>query len=541
MEDNENRKFDRVRGPAAARPRSRRPSSSRSSTASSSRARSPRRSTRPRRRSCSDREPGASRQPRPVGHRDAAGLGDPAGGLHPVLRAARPAGRRRDQGPGRRGGRRPRARPGGDVRRGEPSRGRRRARRRRHRGARCSPRSVADVGPALVALADAVGAAPPELPPAPGPRAARAAGLRADLAPPVDVAGRGRPTGRRCSPRSASRTCAPARPTATRRSISTTCGRGGPTWSSRPRSRIRSGTGTSPSSSRSRPTLLVDGQDLFWWGVRTPAALARLHRGHQLAKLRTRAPADACDPPPLGERAAAASARRRSPRSRRRSCGRRARRRSRRAGPRARRPPARTPRSRRAGWRGWPPCRPPSASTSLGTERDRRVPDPLVLGQHVAGPAPQHGVVDGPLVARSGQSQRADVGLGRLALPPPVGVRGAGEGAGHAGVHHHHLDVVGQRHRLDREVVAVDAQRVARHPRGRGELVHDPAGHAGRRLLGPLPEQGERSGVRLGAEGEGQRELEGGARGEAGTDRQRGGDVAAQPLPGATSATTPAT
>lgn len=26
------------------------------------------------------------------------------------------------------------------------------------------------------------------------------------------------------------------------------------------------------------PTVAVDGQDLFWWGVRTPAAVARLHR-----------------------------------------------------------------------------------------------------------------------------------------------------------------------------------------------------------------------------------------------------------------------
>jgi hypothetical protein len=25
------------------------------------------------------------------------------------------------------------------------------------------------------------------------------------------------------------------------------------------------------------PSVLVDGQDLFWWGVRTPDALARLH------------------------------------------------------------------------------------------------------------------------------------------------------------------------------------------------------------------------------------------------------------------------
>jgi ABC-type Fe3+-hydroxamate transport system substrate-binding protein len=28
---------------------------------------------------------------------------------------------------------------------------------------------------------------------------------------------------------------------------------------------------------RVAPTVLVDGQDLFWWGVRTPAALSRLH------------------------------------------------------------------------------------------------------------------------------------------------------------------------------------------------------------------------------------------------------------------------
>ena len=36
--------------------------------------------------------------------------------------------------------------------------------------------------------------------------------------------------------------------------------------------------GTSPSSSTVAPAVLVDGQDLFWWGVRTPDALARLHR-----------------------------------------------------------------------------------------------------------------------------------------------------------------------------------------------------------------------------------------------------------------------
>ena len=62
------------------------------------------------------------------------------GGVHAVLRATRPARRRRDEEPGRRGDRRARARPRGRERRGEPHRGRRRARRRR------APRAL-DVAP----------------------------------------------------------------------------------------------------------------------------------------------------------------------------------------------------------------------------------------------------------------------------------------------------------------------------------------------------------------------------------------------------------
>jgi hypothetical protein len=31
--------------------------------------------------------------------------------------------------------------------------------------------------------------------------------------------------------------------------------------------------------------VFVDGQDLFWWGVRTPAALARLRRTFEAAQL----------------------------------------------------------------------------------------------------------------------------------------------------------------------------------------------------------------------------------------------------------------
>ena len=33
------------------------------------------------------------------------------------------------------------------------------------------------------------------------------------------------------------------------------------------------------------PVVLVDGQDLFWWGVRTPSALARLRRTFEAARL----------------------------------------------------------------------------------------------------------------------------------------------------------------------------------------------------------------------------------------------------------------
>ena len=51
----------------------------------------------------------AGRQPRPLRHRDPAGVGGHARGRDPLLRAAGPAGRRRHQGPRRGRGRRPRA------------------------------------------------------------------------------------------------------------------------------------------------------------------------------------------------------------------------------------------------------------------------------------------------------------------------------------------------------------------------------------------------------------------------------------------------
>ena len=343
---------------------------------------------------------------------------------------------------------------------------------------------------------------------------ARACGGRAPVAArPLPRHGRRfqwvrRPTGRPCSPRSASRTCAPTRPTGTRRSCSTTCGRGGPTWSSPPRSRTRSGSGTSPSSSRSRPPVLVDGQDLFWWGVRTPSALARLHDDRALspAGLSTRAPADACTRHPSDERAAAgASATTQPPKPppvMRAPCtpvGR-----GEPVDERVDRRQDTSKSSRRLAWLAGHAARAERVDVAGARARGHRVPHPLVLGQHVAGPPPQHRVVDGPLVAGAGQPQRADLGLGRLALAPPVGVRGAGQRAGHAGVHHHHLDVVGQRHGLDRR--GRGSRCAARgRPRPAAEVSWSmiPQGTPGRRLLGPLAEQGEGSGVRRRRRGRG--------------------------------------
>ena len=64
-------------------------------------------------------------------------------------------------------------------------------------------------------------------------------------------------------------------------------------------------------------------------------------------------------------------------------------------------------------------------------------------------------------------AQRADDALGRLALLPASGVGRPGQGAGLAGVHGHHLQVLGQGHGRDGERAAVEQQRVARPPRPR--------------------------------------------------------------------------
>ena len=52
---------------------------------------------------------------------------------------------------------------------------------------------------------------------------------------------------------------------------------------SRQASRTHSPRASSQELESVAPTIFVDGKDLFWWGARTPAALARL--GHSLRVL----------------------------------------------------------------------------------------------------------------------------------------------------------------------------------------------------------------------------------------------------------------
>ena len=92
---------------------------------------------------------------------------------------------------------------------------------------------------------------------------------------------------------------------------------------------------------------------------------------------------------------------------------------------------------------------------------------------------------------------------------------------------HHHLDVVGQRHRLDREVVAVDAAaRGPSTPAAEASWSMIPQGTPDARCSARWPSRASARGSAVGAEGEGDGQLERGARGEPGADRQGGGDRA---------------
>ena len=395
----------------------------------------------------------------------------------------------------------------------------------------CSPRSVAEVGPALVALAGAVGAAPPELPPVPEPRAARASGLRADLAPPVDVDGRGdlRVLGARRARR---------RERVRRRGRPVPGGgprrRAGAPARRRPRAlgalsvpgpAPRRARGGRAGAARRRPG---------------PLLVGRAHPGGARPPPPRRSACGADDagagrrPRPASPRRAhrAASARRRSPRSRHRSCGRRARRRSRRAGPRARRPPARTPRSRRGGWRGWPPAarrarrrRPRGSATavsrtrwfSVSTWRARRRSTASSMDRSSPGRASR----SGPMWASAASHSRR-----RSAYAEPARVRGTPEcttttstspGSGTGSIPR-----------------SWQSMRSAWPATPAAEVSWSmiPQGTPDAACSARCPSRASARGSGVGAEGEGQRELERCARGEAGTHRQGGGDAAAQPLPG---------
>ncbi|CAA9227340.1 MAG: ABC-type Fe3+-hydroxamate transport system, periplasmic component, partial [uncultured Acidimicrobiales bacterium] len=130
------------------------------------------------------------REPRPLGHRDARGVGRDPGGRHPLLRAPGAAGGRRHQGPRPRRGAPAPARPGRGERRGEPPAGRRRTDRRRRR----RPRRAHQPGGGRRARARGAGGtgagrgAPRGRPSRAG--AALAQGVRADLAAAVDDPGR---------------------------------------------------------------------------------------------------------------------------------------------------------------------------------------------------------------------------------------------------------------------------------------------------------------------------------------------------------------
>ena len=196
--------------------------------------------------------------------------------------------------------RRARARPRGRERRGEPHRGR--ATRSSARGLALhsmSPRSVADVGPAVCALPRAVGVDRGRRPfDAWDAVAATARASRRAARARSSRSGGGRgcrsrptPTARRCS-----RTSASQRVRRRRRSLSRGRARRGRGARARRRPvaeravRVRasatpSSCGTSVAGVR---TTFVDGRDLFWWGIRTPAAAVRLQRVALMASVRVR-------------------------------------------------------------------------------------------------------------------------------------------------------------------------------------------------------------------------------------------------------------
>ena len=168
-----------------------------------------------------------------------------------------------------------------------------------------------------------------------------------------------------------------------------------------------------------------------------------------------------------------------------------------RAGRPARRAPGCSPRSRRAGWRGWRPSPSPSAGAVAGGERRDELVDPRVLGDHVAGPPADDRV--GRCASRSPSDgvARADrsSACGRPGRPRPARRRRSSASCSPLpGVDDHDLEVVGERHRAAPSSVVQSIRRAwPSTPAALTQLVHDPARHAGRPLLGPLARAGPAS------------------------------------------------
>ena len=152
-----------------------------------------------------------------------------------------------------------------------------------------------------------------------------------------------------------------------------------------------------------------------------------------------------------------------------------------------------------------------------------RLAHPGALGDDVAGPPAQHGIGERAEVAElaGAEGPAEDVG-GPFALGAPRGVGRAGEEAGRLAVDDDERRVggtgTGRVSRVAKSmwrawpaVAAGDRQRIEQADVG-------PRG-----ALGLLAVVGERQGVGVVAEGEQQRDREGGARGQAGPDRERAG------------------
>ena len=222
----------------------------------------------------------------PERERDAGRARRRAGRVHALLRARGRSDSGRYQECRRRRGGRARTGPRSRERRGEPHRGCGSA---RGPGAwrciRCrrtrSPTSV----PRSCALADERGVRRSRAPRRTGMRGWRRRTKSSRVrCSSRSGAGRGcrsrpTPTGRRCSRTSGGPTFSPTRPIATPRSRSPTSRRAVPTSCCCRASRTRSHRRHAAEVHEAVPdaaVTFVDGRDLFWWGIRTPAAAVRL-------------------------------------------------------------------------------------------------------------------------------------------------------------------------------------------------------------------------------------------------------------------------